>query len=539
MGAQWPNDSSQIGDRCRRYYNQPPDRKKSFALGLLRGADVSLIVTNNDTARELRRLIRASEGIGAPGSSKVSTIAGPVIAKTINAISAGDHTLKTARLMTISAGAIVATGQTVLIRHVGSGAVAADTVVITEPCGKLGQCFVRNTTPATPSLQTVERYVRLVGPLANETGLENKTWSTTVPAPRSPGLFSLHCIWNPLATPTSIEPGTGRRLYAQRMNGVRFEIHGYPTTWNQQIQTQFTNISNLMVGRSSVLPPSTSHLLMNLVNVDIPHTGFNHFWYSQSTSDTTEVETTHYRIWIDGVDKTGIVTLGTPFPHAYAFGTIGGLTNRRIGGFLTATVPSGAYPGKTVWLDIWVTVKTYNRAWYWSGDPSLPGSYEPVCQIDSTALFDRARFRSGNVNANRFSGDQYRLNFADNGPDGLSTLNVATAGGWTATNKTLSFDVVKATTGSIDLNWSFESPVLTFASNTHGVVRYMPSGSSDYTYRNQNGSAINYGVWNPQGSTTFQPVAIMINQAFYTRGSANAPASLFTNFPSSITVEKI
>ena len=385
----------------------------------------------------------------------------------------------------------------------------------------------------------VERYVRLVGPLAAETGLENKVWSTTAPGLLHGPVTALYCIWDPTSSPTTIEAGTGRPVYVQKMRGVRFEIHGYPTTWNQNIQTQFTNIANLMVGRSSVLPPSTSHIGMALQYVDVPHTGFNHYWYNGGGNSTTEVATTHYRIWIGGVDKTGIVTLGTPFQHNYAQGTIGGFTNRRIGGWLPASVPSGAYTSQSVWMDVWVTVTTYGSAWYNGGSVSNANSFEPVCQVDSTALFNTAKFRSGNANANRYAGDQYRLNFADHGLGGLTSLDVATAGGWTLTNFLASFKLVKNTVGQVEMNWSLESPVLTIYSNTYGVVRYMPSASTDYTYRNQNGSSINYGVWNPQASTAFQPVAIMINGTFYPKGSSQAPASYFTNFPTSITVEKI
>jgi hypothetical protein len=209
-------------------------------------------------------------------------------------------------------------------------------------------------------------------------------------------------------------------------------------------------------------------------------------------------------------------------------------------------VAAAAYASKTVWLDVWVTVKTYNSAWYNGGDTSAANSYEPACSVDSTALYNTAKFRSGNVNANRFSGDQYRVLFADNGPGALTSLNIATAGGWTLTEKAAGFKLTNTSVGEIEMNWAIESPVLTCTdhakhnvpANTLGVVRYMPAASGDYTYRNQNGSAVSYGVWNPQGSTVFQPVSRLVNGAFYVKGSANAPASFFTNFPSTITVEK-
>lgn len=335
------------------------------------------------------------------------------------------------------------------------------------------------------------------------------------------------------------------------MRGVRFAIDGYQDIFSQTLQTHFGTLNTPFTGRSSLLPPNESHLLGNFTSVLIPHMGFNHYWYTGGASSTTEVETTHYRVWIGGVDKTGIVALGSPFAHNYAAGTIGlpGQTfpHRRVGGYLSASVPSGSYKSQTVWFDIWVTVKTYNAAWYLGGSASSPGSYEPVCQVDTNALLNRAVFKRANVNAKRYVGDAYRFTFPDNGPGGQSTLSATTGSGWTATptNAGLSFN--HATHGIVSLNWSTESPVLTCTLyskinsplGSGASMRYLPAPSTPYRHRNQNGSVISYGCWNPQGSTTFQQVSREAGNTFLVKGSSNAPSSLFTGFPSTITVEKI
>jgi hypothetical protein len=397
----------------------------------------------------------------------------------------------------------------------------------------------------------IERYVKLIGALPNETGLENKTWNTsTVSGLQTAGPFVLHAMWNPAGSFT-IDPATGIKVYSQRMNGVRFAIDGYSDVFRQSLQTHFTTANIPVTGRSSLLPVNESHLVGDFQSVLIPHMGFNHFWYNYGGPSWTDVETTHYRVWIGGVDRTGIVALASPFAHTFAGGRLGlpgeQLFHRRIGGYLTASIPSGSYKSQTVWFDIWVTVKTYNSAAYIGGNQSSPGSYEPVCQVDSNALFNRAVFRRANVNAKRYVGDAYRFTFPDNEPGGQSTLSATTGSGWTATSTNAGLSINNATHGIVSLNWSTESPVLTCTLNSKlnspagagASMRYLPTSPGTYGHRNQNGSSVSYGVWNPQGSTTFQQVARQVGSVFVVKGSANAPASLFTGFPSTITVEKI
>ena len=396
----------------------------------------------------------------------------------------------------------------------------------------------------------IERYVKLVGPLANETGLENKTWNTSTVGAQTAGAFSLHAMWNP-GGPYTINPATGIKLFAQRMNGIRFAIDGYNTSWFQPFDTHFGTANTPVTGRSSLLPPTSSHLGLNLQSVKIPHMGFNHFYYNYAGPSWTDVETTHYRVWIGGVDVTGIVALASPLPHNYEAGLIGipgeRLFHRRIGGWLTAAIPSGSYDNQSVWFDIWVTVKTYNSGAWIGGDPAYFGSYEPVCQIDSKGLLNRAIFSRANVNAKRYVGDSYRFNFADNGPDGLASLDATTGGGWAAASTSGGLSFNKNTTGIVSLNWTTESPVLTctiYSKNNSPAgaaasMRYLPESPNTYTHLNQNGSAVSYGVWDPQGSTVFKQVSRQVANLFVTKGSANAPASLFTGFPSTITVEKI
>lgn len=387
-----------------------------------------------------------------------------------------------------------------------------------------------------PVLHSIERYIRFVSQLAPETGLENKSWVQSNGV-GTPG-FVLHTYWDPLGTPTTID-ANGNRIFDYKMNGIRFAIDGHnqPGLWTSVLNQHFTSPNFPVTGKSAVLPASGSHVLLNLSQIDISNGGFNvlNGWSSAFT--------THYRVWIDGVDKTGIVTLGSVFPHTIQLTSV---PSRVIGGLLPVSITNGSYPGKSVWFDIWVTVRVVNRTRFHIGDPTLASSYYPACQIDPYAQHHRSRFNSANVNAKRFVGDQYRITFADNGPGGLSTLNVANGGGWALTESNAGFSLVKAGTGAISLNWTTESPVLTclidaklnqpYAGNN--AMRYLPAGSM-YSHRNNNNTVIDYGEWNPQGSTVFNQVARALGSTYYTKGSSTTPASFFTEFPSTITVEKI
>lgn len=506
----------------------------------MRGADVKLISTDKDTARDLRRLLTASDARGS-SSSSVSTITSPVIAKVVSAISAGDHTQKTARLMTISGGAIVATGQTVQIRNVGSGAVAANTVVLTEPCGKLGQCFVRNASLKTPVNLSVERYIRFVEQLAPATGLENKTWIQYDGRGTSSGV--LQAYWDPMGTPTSID-ANGNRIFDYKMRGIRFAIDGHNDLWNwtRSLQTQFTSPNVPFTGRSAVLPVSGSHLLLNATQIEIPNSGFSCFG-GAGQGGSSSISTTHYRVWIDGVDVTGIVARGTAFPHDIRINAE--VPNRIIGGLMPVSIAAGSYQGKSVWFDLWVTISVFNRPS--DGDTSKWWTFLPMGQITYYAQHYGARFNSANANANVFTGDQYRVTFSDNGPGGASTLDVATGGGWTLTTTNAGFKLIKAGTGAIELNWAVESPVLTCSidakinsplTGASANMRYLPSGT-EYQHRNDNNTVIQYGTWNPQGATVFTQVARAFGSSYFTKGSANVLPSYFTGFPSTITVEKI
>jgi hypothetical protein len=400
-----------------------------------------------------------------------------------------------------------------------------------------------------PTLISIERYTKFVSQLAPETGLETKAWTqvglqSLWKSPWSQGSsgiqnYVLEHLWNPLQTPTTTD-ANGNRIFDDRMRGIRFAIdsHAEPGLWYPVLNQHFTSPNNPVTGKASVLPSSNSHVLSNISQIEIAQGQF------QTQTGWSSVRTTHYRVWIDGIDRTGIVTLGSAFNHQINLNSV--VPNRTVGGLMPVSITAGSYQGKTVWFDLWVTVRTVNRTRFHIGDPTLASSYYPACSVAPFAPHHRSRFNSANVNARRFVGDQYRITFSDNGPGGLSTLDVASGGGWTLTETNAGFSLVKAGTGSISLNWMTEAPVLTCLIDSrlnlpqtgNNAMRYLPSGTV-YSHRNDNNSVVRYGEWNPQGTTVFNQVARALGSTYFVKGMNSTPASFFNGFPGTITVEKI
>jgi hypothetical protein len=401
-----------------------------------------------------------------------------------------------------------------------------------------------------PTLISIERYTKFVSQLVPETGLETKAWTQITqqslrPSPWSQSwVFNIHSFvlehyWDPMQTPTSID-ANGNRIFDDRMRGIRFAIDGHhePGLWISFLNQHFASANNPVTGKCAVLPSSNSHVGLSLSQIEISNGQF----YCES--GWSSARTTHYRVWIDGVDKTGIVALGSPFQHQFQLNTQGSRMN--VGGLMPVSISGGSYQGKSVWFDIWVTVRTVNRTRFHIGDPTLASSYYPACSVAPFAPHHRSRFNSANVNARRFVGDQYRITFSDNGPGGLSTLDVASGGGWTLTETNAGFSLVKAGTGSISLNWTTEAPVLTCLIDSrlnlpqtgNNAMRYLPAGTV-YAHRNDNNSLVQYGEWNPQGTTVFNQVARALGSTYFVKGMNSTPASFFNGFPGTITVEKI
>lgn len=102
--------------------------------------------------REMRALYREGQGLPVIAPDPVPST-GAIIIETIDAITAGDHSAQTVKIVTLSNGSWIDTAQRITVRNVGAEAVAADTRLIARPIGALGLCVfggcpIPSETPA-------------------------------------------------------------------------------------------------------------------------------------------------------------------------------------------------------------------------------------------------------------------------------------------------------------------------------------------------------------------------------------------------------
>ena len=157
---------------------------------------------------------------------------------------------------------------------------------------------------AAPANFPVYRYMTLVGPIAPELGTENKAWTFPMIQTSTATGFSHEALWHSTDTVTSTDPRNGDRRWVYKLHPVRFRIEGYPSAFRDTIITQRFSASLFPItGLSSVLPTAASHLGLGITSARISNAGFN---YRASGGDggIADGATTHYRIWLDGVDKT-------------------------------------------------------------------------------------------------------------------------------------------------------------------------------------------------------------------------------------------
>lgn len=519
----------------------------------MRGANVKLISTDKDTARDLRRLITASDA-GGPSSSSVSTITSPVIAKVVSAISAGDHTQKTARLMTISGGAIVATGQTVQIRNVGSGAVAANTVVLTEPCGKLGQCFTRNANLLTPVNVTWSRSQHLVSPLNSDSTVSgyDRPWTfgnpyTLETLNSSPTIQLWQLAQTPDLTPT--EGTVSNPRWVIKMRPIRYRIgDGGWTDPLSKATRQYLSWPSRETAFRSFSPPATGHHSGALITQIIVQPPIATVFTSAQSA------VTHVRVLKNGVDLSGVVSVSGP-----ADWNDGTAFRRQYCRAVTIPIsPSEATDSDVFEVDYWFRLSvTRNEGWYFvtAGNNGLPVAIVGAGRTSRDARQNvrewRAIFTGINVQAKQYVGDVYKLTFDANGPGGATTLNLQAQADWSFMQTSATSVLMTKTSGTgtgewVSLNWGKEIPEVRVKKNatpysgTNSIVRFLPANTG--TYQQIDGSSTP-GSWDPLSATTFSVIGIngidinSISSGFF--DASVFPAAAFTPFPASVTVEKV
>lgn len=403
--------------------------------------------------------------------------------------------------------------------------------------------------PAAPvAMRSFFRYMSCVGPQA-PVGFEDASWTFgSYPTGSGYMLYFDHA-----AAPTYTVPFAPTNHWVRKLAPMRFKIDhlvgagGSSIGW--RLIRQVFESSNPEAGHSALTLPASSHMTpARLTHAKFPTRGFRRWLYSTGSGWSTEASVTHYRIWIDGVDVSGVVSLGGSGIPLGTFVSPG--TSYASGGLTDALpIPNDAHTAKTVEVDFWILLDTF-------GGPFV-GSFEyPLIEIDPAPVFARAEFLSANANERRKSADKYRLTFSSGGP--ASSIVLEAQAGWTY-SETATSKTINNGSWEITLDWSREYVLLSVGeysqinspANSGAIMRYLPADSGDYNgLQFRNTTIIKPGVWNARGTTTFSIRQRQVAPAyghlheFITEGGSPEsvgtwPSSLFSAFPASIIVEKV
>jgi hypothetical protein len=515
------------------------------------------LVTTRDVGAEISRLISESQG-ESEGSiaSRVAGRRGPLIAKLRSTIADGDYGLKDATLMTFASGALAETGYTVRVRHVGTGTVAAGTICFPEPCGNLGQCFTRYSSPLTSVNIQWTRSQTVVEPLNSNTDVAGYTRAWTFGLPyvlETLVAFSNAPIWHLKGRtgisedPTAGTPANPR--FIAKMAPIRFRIGD--TGWSnftpkrtRQLLAQGSGSGETAF--SNLSPPEDGHAgaaIVTSVTITPPLGTL----YNSSQSGVKFV-----RMLVNGADVSGILSVNALANQYNGYGVYACRA-------ATITIsPTVITDDDVVEFDYWYLFSvTRSEGFYATGDNGIDGGPIPVVgaateskDLQYPQLQFRALFNSINVQSKRTAGDKYKLTFAGNPVGGASELTMESQTGWLFEQLSATMIRMSKTTGTgsgerVTFNWGREiaeiivSRMGTMPPGSSPFMRFLPAASGDY---GQIDGASTPGVWDPQGTTTFSVRAVMALTGLGGVGycdSSRYPSNYFTGFPTAITVEKV
>lgn len=489
----------------------------------------------------------------------------PVVAKILAAIPAGDYRQKDAMLMSLDGSTLVETGQLVKVRHVGEAAVTAGTIVTPEPCGQLGLCFCFIGGQPQPVVGIpINRRLRVVGPIAPEM-TENKAWSFGEfrmwdSGPPFYGRTGYYAAFDFTDTANRTTRSDGRYRWFYKMHPMRFQFDSWASNHLAMGQYHYCNTADIrqrwaayhgvwntwdfvsMMDRGYDCGISSTTLGPNSHLSDMEVSGFtlrpsaflglsyNSFYPNpaiigtvtqqpmyQFTWDATYY-VTHYRLWIDGTDATGIISL----PGSGAL-----IDNRhpadlfvRCAAELSPTISAVVRNSKSVAVDFWTSMELVSRGQFGQFPlPTIPaGRIAPQAfwitpgpsMPSSVIMADPAK---------KTTGKAWQLAFDANGPGGVSSIQMIPQAGWAYefANNSITLTQTSSPFDSVKLDWNREIPEITVkrpalaVSGSYATWIFKPASTGDYAANTlYNGPLVQYGVWNPDASTTFSIANILV-----------------------------
>jgi hypothetical protein len=542
-----------------------------------------------DLTQQQARAVRALLGGTATGSAtQPQQPGGPprLVVKILGNVAAGDYSQHSAAILSLSGSTISDTLQRILVRHVGEGAVTANTVVYPEQCGQLGLCYVRTSNGVPTYEMPIRRFARLVGPIPGElTGgdAENTDWTLGQAVPtnwledNTGGAFSgYHALFSLGSTPTTVSTGPQfPTIWRLRMKPLRYRVEvptgpqwganfsylnarrqelSYAMSYPDEVRLAFGEIglSDRTVKSGSWLHPMTlSGVQLPGAGIVSPSTLYGRFTEEKSgvTNRRYTITTTvaRARLWVDGVDRTGIVPLNSTtglvqrgVPGNTALGRLpfaGGLQD-------LMTFTPAALADKAVEFDLWVNIEVRHQGVapgagdFW-GTPT-----RPVCWAMYDCRGMPAVLYSANLYQTLPAAKRWEFAFSSNGPGGVSTIRNEPTTGWTYSETTGGFVMSKTTspTGFLSMNYLREIPLIEVRNGYNMNGLYVPDDDAHFSNLTfQNGQQWKPGNWNPNAATTFRLVGSNVNDygvaSMWLR--ALDASNVWSNLPETITVTPV
>ncbi|HQZ68744.1 MAG TPA: hypothetical protein PLY87_26840 [Planctomycetaceae bacterium] len=365
------------------------------------------------------------------------------------------------------------------------------------------------------------RYLRIVGEVSPNAALSDFTDEWTADG----------------AGFNAIAPVGPTAIQEMKMQPLRYEIGVY----GDGLYPERVSTSQEAIGPRSTAAPTTGHLrsttatTITLGNTVVIYGGET-FGLNAALSVIRAVEV------FRNDESVGLYNFGDS--HSLAVRSSPGVfTHLPI--LITLSSPVELRPVDTLAFDYYVVMKSnatgalmHPALGSWVAGTAVPGtqSYPPGGTVRVTGSDSRV----SDIGL-------YKVTFADNGPGGVTELELKSQAGWTAVLRTAFAITLAKNDGSyiVAFQWKQEIPyveifipslVTSFASR----CRYHPSATGDYSAIAIGSQSIEYGVWKPSAVTSFANKVIMPNGIAPARwySTLQLPPSYFASFPSSVSVER-
>lgn len=347
--------------------------------------------------------------------------------------------------------------------------------------------------------------------------------------------------------PYVTDPITGDLTFTLNFAPVRFTLSNFAgiwpispaRPWNNNYATTPNSVFETggilepgaetgFVGHAAVLPTSASHVSVNntVSAMTLPLLIEPPFSWDAAYFSSLSVSITQYRIWVNSVDVTGWQA--------------------------TLAMPVMDLTGATIHVDLKVRVIATGTG---------PGTGFHAAKISPAGGLGAANFEYGNSSARRTCHRNWKVTFEDNGPGGLTELELIPQSGWTHTRTATRIYMINDDESIIiRLDWSREYATVWVFDETHAgdpssswanLMRYLPEDSGHYELNKLvNGAVVSPGVWNPAASTVFSlrqrqkaisgtPVNGWGTDGGGTSTPSTWPSNVFSPFPTSVSVVPI